>query len=243
MGVGILFMSAVLWLPNRHHMDLFWEIWLFRIIGLPLSMGLLIYSFRKPQKDILPDYLRTSFKERCVWERAGLSFVVGYLLRDGVFYLLVYYQNRFDRMCVATINLNGVPRFMQVKSDLEPVTLPLRIGGGEYGAAIIPYPVPADRRGKQVLFNVSADVNYPAGNGNLLRFKPGFNVGRIKKRQSWIRAVLGQRVKIPIPKEAPDVIPAGAKIEVDILDQRNLSSGFEVIPIAKMVENQKQKSS
>ena len=151
-------------------------------------------------------------------------------------------------MCVATIQMSGVPKFFQKKSDLEPVTLQLRVGGGEYGVALIPYAVPADRRGKRISFYVAANVSYPAGKGTQLRHTPGLAVAKacVEGRMFhdfWrsIGIFMGLRINMPIPMNAPDTKMAGSKIEIDILEQMNVSAGFEVIPFANKATDQDMK--
>ncbi|MFI5379697.1 MAG: hypothetical protein ACHRHE_10395 [Tepidisphaerales bacterium] len=153
--------------------------WSFRlgapVVTIALGWVLIRSEFRK---DIVPDHLRKAFGS--FFESDGLSFATAVQVENGICFLLIFFQNRYQRSCEAEIELKPAPgSFSILCPKIDRVRVPLNVGPAEFGFVRVPYPVPAKYQGKTLRYDVAANVKYPAGHGRMLRFRDGARVGPI----------------------------------------------------------------
>lgn len=151
----------------------------FRFItgGLLLgSLALLVWA--ECRKDKVPEFLRRLFKS--YFERGGFCFVpIQEIDDDGVPLLWIYYQNRHANPCEAVVHLSTM-RWRLRKPPLPPVQVAIACPGAAYGRSPVIWPVPADWEDRTILVGVAAEVRYPGGKGELLRYREGEHVEGIR---------------------------------------------------------------
>jgi hypothetical protein len=171
--VAIIFGSvsaALTWVDQRPTT----LVWLLRI-GSPVLcvlalVGFLALHFRR---DIAPDLLRKYFGT--YFDRSGFCFSIGVSSPGGVCTLVIPFQNRHERPCMARIALRpGKSFFASHQADL--LNLQLFADSGEFGICRVPIAMPAPLQGKVQRFEVGADVEYPNGKGRALRFANGITL-------------------------------------------------------------------
>lgn len=143
--------------------------------GGALSLGILLWAcFRR---DKLPDFLRRVSRDHL--ECDGLSFIVVPMSKDGICILRIFFQNRYARDCQTRLLLRpSIPTLgIRRPKDLAAIQLTIDCPGGAFGMLDVPYPVPADRQGAKVSFDVGGSTKYPGGCGKAMRFREGARVG------------------------------------------------------------------
>lgn len=133
--------------------------------------------------DLAPDYLKEMFgKQR--FDCQGLGFAIDLRAEDGVGWLEVYYQNRYEKPCQGVINLRRAHGYATSSKQRELAAVTINASGGEYGVMRLPLPMPRKWQGKRKPFEINANVQYFRGHGQirtnrgrLLRFHPGRRVG------------------------------------------------------------------
>jgi hypothetical protein len=125
----------------------------------------------KPER--YPDLLRD--RAGTYLERDGFCFAP--LLETtptGACVLAVYFQNRCEGAASARLVLRPPRRlFGLLRHALPEHVLSIECPGGAFGVARSSFPIPARYQGRQVSFNVVADVTYPHGRGAFVRHRTG----------------------------------------------------------------------
>ncbi|HEX4793103.1 MAG TPA: hypothetical protein VH370_04890 [Humisphaera sp.] len=136
-----------------------------------LGMAYVVYRvWRSP--DRLPDKLQEI--ARRYFERKGLCFAPRFEVQDGRALLCIYFQNRHEREVYATLAVQpGMRSFRLTRYRLSSVSVSVGCPGGAFGVARVPIPIPAGLQGKQIRFEVGADVEYAGRRGKLLRMHGG----------------------------------------------------------------------
>lgn len=176
LGAVIFFgcIGAVTWLVDPPQ----GETWQYKVRWISLALivlptVLLVWASRR--KDKAPDFLRQHFGT--YFERDGFCFVVRPEVKDGVCQLSVYFQNRYENSCRASVLLSPSSFFFKSNEPIQTLTFGVECEGASFGRIYAPWPVPAGSQGKVASLDVAASVQYPQGRGQLLRYRDGLRVG------------------------------------------------------------------
>lgn len=141
-----------------------------RLGGNILAGGLLVllaWTYLRP--DILPDFLKGLRGRRM--ERDGLCLLCAGASHEGVFTLMVFFQNRHTGRCLARVILSPISAY-----QLDVPLLELDCPGGGFGVALVPWLVPPESRGHDISFRLFSRPEYPEGRGRMVRFRDGFRL-------------------------------------------------------------------
>jgi len=177
--VAAIMIGGVAWLiPAKREPGVWW----FRLGAMVVLIWTIgFYYWASRRKDLAPDFLRRFGQ---FFEKDGFAFVVGTEVIDGVCYFLVYFQNRYERPCQATVMVRTSERFLAPQRHLPDATLSISSDAGAYGKAVSPWMLPTELQGKKVLVDVMAKRKYPRGRGKLLRVRSGLTVGSVPRSAS-----------------------------------------------------------
>ena len=221
-GLGAGLFAAVTWIGFRPG-QLTTAIWTTRFVAPLVAMAAfatLLRNYLRPDK--APDYLRKITGRP--FECEGLCFCITPEAADGIGELHLFFQNRFERPCEATIRLHRMHGFAISKKNLQVVSIPVTCSGGGFGLTRVPLAIPAKLQGKKRWFEISASVKYPERRGTLLRYRAGRTVMSDRGRSS--SAVLsmllgpfgallgaatgGGRLRLRYPRDVAETLPADA---------------------------------
>jgi hypothetical protein len=178
-AIAAIMIGGIAWLiPAKKEPGVWW----FRLGAMALlawTSGFYYWAFRR--KDLAPDFLH---RFRQMFEKDGFTFVVGTEVIDGVCHLSVYFQNRYERPCQATVMVRTSERFLAPQRHLPDAALSVSADAGAYGKAVSPWMLPMELQGKKVLADVMAKRKYPHGRGKLLRYRSGLTVGSVPRSAS-----------------------------------------------------------
>jgi hypothetical protein len=204
--------------------------WIVRIaapvIGLLSLAVLLLVHFRR---DRVPDFLLAEVGN--YFNHRGFCFVVGADEAAGICRVRAWFQNQYERPCVAQIELRPQREFWLTRTGIEPIQLEIPCESAAFGLATRPIALPEKMLGKQHSFDVSASVIYPNGKGRRLRFNDGALVrtttafgnafrtgltffGALAGHVVWMKSA---RVKIQLPETAAQTLPADVRTHVETL--------------------------
>lgn len=140
------------------------------------------------RRETVPDFLRQQFGG--YFDRDGFCFVVQVAVKDRRAYFLVFFQNRYEHGCEATVALRPMAG-ARPKTDVRPVRIDIPCGSAAYGHALHPIsPALLGHAGIQE-WEVGATVVYPHGKGRRIRFADGAVIRtNAEFRNAW-RVVYG----------------------------------------------------
>ncbi|MCK9463723.1 MAG: hypothetical protein M0R80_29235 [Proteobacteria bacterium] len=168
---GLIAALLLLYFADEKHDSL---LWVLAISSGLLSIGAfswLLVGLLRREEEKLPDFLGEKFLN---WfDQDGLSFTVRADEVDGVFCLHVWFQSRRDRRCRAVVALRPGRRnkgFGNPKIEFEAPP-------AAFGCASLPIAVGSEFQGRDIALNIGASVSWPDGNGKLVRFQEGMEVG------------------------------------------------------------------
>jgi hypothetical protein len=138
-------------------------IWLLRI-GSPLLcvlalVGFLALHFRR---DLAPDFLRQYFGS--YFDRSGFCFSIAVSSDDGICTLVIPFQNRHERPCIARIALRPVKAFLAAH-EADLLNLQLFADSSEFGICRVPIAMPAPFQGKLQRFELAPMLSTRAVEG------------------------------------------------------------------------------
>ena len=110
-------------------------------------------------------------------EREGLCFALGPVVEGGQCQLTVLYQNRYDTPCSAELLLK--PEYDSAKEMVKRLRLRLQCEGAGSGQESVLWPIPTELQCQTITYQIGADVDYPHGRGQMVRFRDGTQVGSI----------------------------------------------------------------
>ncbi|HEV8291400.1 MAG TPA: hypothetical protein VGP94_05735 [Tepidisphaeraceae bacterium] len=151
-----------------------------------LGMGIIATGFilyrADSRKEKLPDLLAKTLQQfDCYryFECDGLCFAPVVQTTEGVCWIAVFFQNRYASPCTCRVQLLPSARALWFgRHNLPPpINAELNCPGGAFGVCRFPYAVPAQCQGQRWHFDVYATTSYPAGKGELLRFRSGDQAG------------------------------------------------------------------
>lgn len=172
-NVAAVMTGAVAWLiPASKEPGVWW----FRIgalVVLILATGW--YLLAKRRSDLAPDFL-AQLSGR-FFERDGFAFTVNTEVLSDTCYLCVWFQNRYERTCEATVMVRTSERWLAPQKHLPEAKVSLTCLPGAFGKALVPWFLPVELQGRKVLVDVTATRKYRQGRGKLLRNRVGLAVG------------------------------------------------------------------
>lgn len=153
-------------------------IWAGRLVfSTVVAIGLGICLRAIYGKDKAPDLLRTI--DQRPYEREGFQFTVVLDVRDDTCYLDVYYQNRYERPCRATLRLWPSSGLLADPPDLSSFEVPVDCTGGGFGVVPLAWGIPGRLQGLNQTLEVCARVKYPMRRGRELRLREGSPVASV----------------------------------------------------------------
>jgi hypothetical protein len=157
--------AAVAWSENRPTPTTWWL-----RIALPAAcvLAVAVFLVLHFQIDEVPDYLHQFVGPYL--DRDGFCLTMNAIASFGVCCLRIYFQNRFERACVASLALRPADDFLG-RSKLDSISLEIPCGPAAFGVVTVPVAVPTSYQGKVKSFVVGANVTYPDGKGRQLRFR------------------------------------------------------------------------
>ncbi|WP_148593773.1 hypothetical protein [Aquisphaera giovannonii] len=199
------------------------------IVGFPAltvgSLGILLWSLIR--EDEAPDLMRQACGS--YFERDGFCFAVVPAVADGQARLDVYFQNRFEKACLAHVAIRPSQKFFLNRGSIQAIAVPIECDGGAFGVARIPWGVPSKYQGQRQSLDVAASTEYPTGRGRMIRFRDGVRVGKATS-SLWpnvltvAAAATGTfylsrpaRLKFRLPKGVNEAVPEDARIRVETL--------------------------
>lgn len=153
--------------------------WAFRIAMPVVFLLSAVVLFREARrKEILSDLLLS--QARNYFERDGICFAFVPIAIQGISWMQIYFQNRYQKPCTARVILQP-PReyFLGKQKPLSGIDVDLECDGAAFGVSRVPWPIPLRLQGKKAKFEVAANASYPAGRGKLVRFRDGVRAGGV----------------------------------------------------------------
>ncbi len=187
-----------------------------------------------------PDVLAARFGT--YFEAEGLCFTAGFVVRDGVCWVEVFYQNHYSAGCSSRVYLVPMEGWSpEGLNDVPPVIADIDCGGGDVGIVHIPYPFARSWQGRIMIYDVMAKTTYPAGRGELVRRSGGMLVdppssksGTVEALETaalllagFIRLSDGRRGKIEVtlPHNVADLLPDGLVVERQLIAEWDPPTG------------------
>jgi hypothetical protein len=106
------------------------------------------------------------------YERDGMCFSPQFKPKNGICWVHLYVQNRYERAGTVRISLTVLGR----KTDDLDVFEEIECKGGSLVVRRIPYAVPTGAAGQKIYFSVAASSHYPKGRGRLLHYREGTRI-------------------------------------------------------------------
>jgi hypothetical protein len=229
------------WFDSNHPDEIVWA----TRIGAPAIViaisWLLIRNMRR--KEILPDMLAKITPQ--YFEANGLSFAFVPAIADGICWMHVFFQNRYEKMCQARIVLTPPKTFFLGRSKTQGIDIQIDCEGAAFGVHRTPWPINQKLQGKTVKCEVGCTNRYPTGAGKLMRFREGLRcsppssgVARAAATAGFalvgvIRISRPSTVTLRMPAGVAVEIPAGIEDATEILWRPDLpTGGFPVVQMA-----------
>lgn len=216
--------------------------------GTPLVMAGVCWLFYRASRrpDPLPNPLREIAAK--YFERKGLCFAPVLETSGDSCQMSVYFQNRYESHVSAMIEVLPPRRtFWFGRHDLPTVVSAVECPGGAFGAMRVPFPIPKQYQGRQMRFDIAADVKYRARKGKLLHVREGTRVDAIGQTRQWSALLFlfagvglvpvlcmmrSAGVRLQLPKGVFEALPQGAAPTTDILWAPELPThGFPITPV------------
>jgi hypothetical protein len=176
------------------------------------NLGLLLWSLFR--HDRAADFLREV--EGPLFERDGFCFKPRATAVKGRCYLDLHFQSRYDRPSKAVVVLQPSRGFLLVRPDLASMTVEIDCPAGGCGITSFPWPVPRTFQGQVLSLDLGADVIYPEGRGNMIRYHGGIQVpARGVNRWRYIltfAAAVGGMIVLP------ETVSVKLKLPVDVAE-------------------------
>jgi hypothetical protein len=190
------------------------------------ALGLVIWAqFRR---DKVPDFLRPLVGS--FFERGGLCFALRPEAKNGRCVMEVWFQNRHTEPCHGSIAIRPSIKFLLNRNQLSTLNIRVDCPAAGFGLVEIPLPVPQKYQGTIQSFDIGADVNYPSGRGQMVRFHDGTSVGSAgfdplgPIALTLAAAATGHvlwtspaRCQVPMPEDVAEDLPDDTRIESRIV--------------------------
>ncbi len=176
------------------------------------------------------------------FEGDGLCFVAVFATHDGVCWLSVFYQNRYNAGCASRVYIVPMEGWStEGLNDVPPMIAEIECGGGDVGVVRIPYPIARAWQGKIMIYDVMAETMYPSGRGELVRRAGGILVDPPSQKSGvvdaletvallaagFMRVSDGRRGKIEVelPENVAYVIPPGIVTHGELVSEWDPPTG------------------
>jgi len=162
------------WLASGPILAATTDIWVQRIVGLALVVGLggfLVHALWLVDRlhDQLADAVGSIY-----YETDGVCFMpLVRLDASGAAELRLYYQNRFENPAHVVVHLRPTGPCFAVGHGGEDIHIAFTCGGGDFGVIHQPIRVPAALRGEVIDLHLAAASRYPRSHGGRLRSHDG----------------------------------------------------------------------
>jgi hypothetical protein len=171
--------------------------------------------------------------------RDGVCLAPVFETAGGAASLCVYFQNRYAGPATARFVMLPPRRTMWFgRHPLPRVSVDFECPGGAFGVVRLPFAVPAKYQGRRLAFDVGADVAYPAGKGELLRYREGKHLvatNQLDREYHALAALLlgglgiliaalaltVSRAKLRLPTDVAETGPETVTGRVEILSPAN----------------------
>ena len=222
-ALGFLCISVLVWLlPIDGE---FGELLPYGLFFVAFAVGAVWYLSTPTAAHRAQDVLGAQFGN--YYEADGLCFVAEFVVLDGVCWVEVFYQNRYNADCSSRVYLFPMEGWSpQGLNDVPAVVAEIECGGGDVGVVHLPYPIARSWQGKIMIYDVMGATTYPAGRGELVRREAGLLVdppfAKSGMQETLETAALllvgfvristeGRRGKIELtlPQDVADAIPPG----------------------------------
>lgn len=188
-------------------------------------------------EDVLGDRFGSYF------EGEGLCFAAEFIVHDGVCWVSIFYQNRYNANCSSRAYIVPMEGWsVDGLNDVPPVVAEIECGGGDVGVLHIPYPIAKSWQGKIMIYDVMAKTTYPVGRGELVRRDGGMLVDPPSSKTGdavealttaalllagFVRISDGRRGKIEtrLPEGVADVIPPGIVAHEQLISEWDPPTG------------------
>ena len=192
--------------------------WALRFVFPATAAGVLVLlCWAEFRKDKAPDFLGK--RSKVFFERKGFCFTLRTDREDDTCVLEMAFQNRFERACRARVAMKPSAGFFLTRPKIEGMALDVECGPAAFGVARAAFPVPRQYQGKEVSFDLGANVDYPHGRGRMLRYREGLTVGPARFSSYGgllltLIALPGGAVVISRPAHGSITLPMGVKEEL-----------------------------
>jgi hypothetical protein len=222
-------------------------VWTCRVLFPLATIALGYVLFRVARNpDLAPDILRQQFGT--YFERDGLCFapVMSTSTKDGTCWINVFFQNRYAGACTCDLIIQPCGKsFSLGRHDVPTVAVQIDCPGGAMGVTRVPYPVPAKYQGKKVRYEIAARTKYPAGAGQMLRFREGLRVGSHQHALGQAAKTLGllavgvisyhrpATITVTLPTHVAETATSEATVQTELLWSFDApTGGFPVVALA-----------
>jgi hypothetical protein len=176
LGALVAIGGFIMVVTDRRGLDNSWPVLLVGA-GLMVSGVIGFYVRPKPldeERDYLNELTRGQF-----FNRDGFAFVLGFERLDDVAWLVVHFQNQRDCRILAAVILELEKHFWESSGIPSRWTFPVKCGARQFGVARFPVAIPRAAHGGTRSFYVGAHVEFPDGEGGLVRHSLGQPVGEL----------------------------------------------------------------
>ncbi len=168
-GVICGIIAFVMWTDDRPSDQAWWT-----MVGFATATVVCIGLCCIPRPaDKAPDYLFELISDRPL-DKDELCFSFTSTVREGVWYLQLWFQNQRDAACEAVIGLSAREEIFG--GDRRSVAFKIDCPGGGFGVAAVPLPAPQQFYGSAMTFQVGATVERASGWGKRVRFRQGMHI-------------------------------------------------------------------
>ena len=223
-ALGFLCMSVLVWLlPIDGELG---ELLPYGMFFVAFAVGAVWYLSTPTAAHCAEDVLGAQFGS--YYEADGLCFVPEFVVLDGLCWVNVFYQNRYNAGCSSRVYLFPMEGWSpKGLNDVPAVFAAIECGGGDVGVLHLPYPIARSWQGKIMIYDVMGATTYPAGRGELVRSEGGLLVDPPPLAKPAVQETLeaaalllvgfvrvsseGRRGKIEmtLPEDVADAIPPG----------------------------------
>ncbi|MAX24240.1 MAG: hypothetical protein CMJ19_07025 [Phycisphaeraceae bacterium] len=132
---------------------------------------LVIYLKLSNQKDLAFDYLGTITQS--YFNRDGFTYYPAVGSENGRAVMAVAFQNQYDKRVLAKVAFRPKPKLLGREVRLSPMVFYIECPPAGYGHVKTEFTIPDKAQGKVIALETGANVKYPEGKGNRVRFGDG----------------------------------------------------------------------
>jgi hypothetical protein len=196
--------------------------------------------------DLVPDYLWAAAGK--YFNRDGFCFALNATVVDGVGYLVVSFQNQYDRQCRGQIGIRPARGFWMTRSEIQTIALEIDCAPAGFGVARVAIPLIREVQGKKQTFEVGASVEYSRGARRRLRFRDGVflransEFGNAFATAIFVTGALCGRVILTSPATTTFMLPNGAAQELSGVDRPEVETLWKLgdSPLAETTDERQE---